>query len=258
MVPWSKSLGRNLSPSSPLALAAVALTGVVVGIINGMAGGASIISYPVLLAVGLGPLSAVVTNAIGATAANFAALRSHSTRLVTLVRDNRTLVLASVLGTAIGAAALLALPVRVLERAIPFLLLAATLTLLVPMRPHGTGLGPGRETAAIFGTGLYCGYFGPGQGVMVSATLARDPRRSPAVLNATKNAVVGVTALVSDAAYALSGHVHWPLAAALASGAAIGGHLGGRWSARLRPMAYRALVFAVGAGATVWLFATYY
>lgn len=236
----------------------MAATGLVVGVINGMAGGASIISYPVLLAVGLGPLSAVVTNAVGVTSANFMALRGHATSMRELVSRNRHLVVASVVGTAIGAAALLALPERTLERAIPFLMLAATMTLLVPARPHGNGLGARVETAAIFGTGVYCGYFGPGQGVMVSATLARDPRRSPAVLNATKNAVVGVTALVSDAAYAVSGHVHWAMAAALALGAGAGGHLGGRWSARLRPNVYRALLLTVGAGATCWLFATYY
>jgi uncharacterized membrane protein YfcA len=236
----------------------VAATGLLVGVINGMAGGASIISYPVLLAAGLSPLSAVVTNAVGVTSANFMALRVHAERLPIVLRQNRSLVLASVAGTTIGAAALLALPERTLERAIPFLMLLATMTLLIPTRSHGNGLGVGRETTLIFGTGLYCGYFGPGQGVMVAATLARDPRRGPAELNAVKNAVVGVTAMVSNVAYAFSGHVHWPLAATLAVGAGAGGYLGGHLSLRLHPAVYRGLLFAVGAGATTWLFHTYY
>lgn len=238
-------------------LLAVALVGALVGVINGMAGGASIISYPVLLWSGLGPVSAVVTNAVGVTAANFAALRAHSTRLPDLLRSNRVTTAASIVGTVIGAAALLTFPTRVLERSIPFLLAVATLTLLVrphPVRhPH-----PGSEAAAMFGTGLYCGYFGPGQGVMVTAVLARDARRTPAVLNATKNAVVGATATVSNVIYIASGHVHWPTAAALAAGSAVGGLYGGRWATRLPAAFYRGLVFAVGSLSTVWLFIEYY
>ena len=232
--------------------------GVIIGVINGMAGGASIISYPALLAVGLNPLSAVVTNALGAMPANFLALRHHKVPFMKLARENSTLIGASVIGTLIGAALLLNMPVTTLERLIPFLLLFATCTLLIPIPDRPTGMGVKKEVAAIFGTGLYCGYFGPGQGVMVSATLARDTRRTPSLLNATKNVIVGVTVVMSNVVYALSGHVNWAYAVALGIGAGIGGNFGGKWATQMSAKFYRLLVFAVGICSTIGLFIRYY
>ncbi len=236
----------------------IALIGIIVGVINGMAGGASIISYPSLLAVGLNPLSAVVTNALGAMPANFFAVRHHKVSFARLARDNATLIYASVVGTLLGAFLLLNMPISALQKLIPFLLLFATCTLLIPIPDRPTGMGPLKETSAIFVTGLYCGYFGPGQGVMVSATLARDSRRTPSLLNATKNVIVGVTVLMSNIVYALSGHVNWFYALALGVGAAVGGNFGGRWSIRMSAQFYRRLVFAVGIASTIGLFIKYY
>jgi uncharacterized membrane protein YfcA len=253
----SKSQAPSRSPDVMTYLA-VAAVGVLVGVINGMAGGASIISYPVLLWAGLSPLSAVVTNAIGATPANFAALRAHSGRLAQVLRDNAGLTAASVTGTVVGSTLLLTAPVAVLERLIPFLLASATATLLIKPPSHGSSLSRPVETTAMFGTGVYCGYFGPGQGVMVTAVLARDGRRTTSGLNAAKNTVVGVTAMVSNTVYAFSGHVQWGYAAALGLGAAVGGLYGGRWAGHQSAAFYRGLVFAVGTVASMWLFATYY
>ncbi|MEI6404950.1 MAG: sulfite exporter TauE/SafE family protein [Actinomycetes bacterium] len=236
----------------------VFITGIVVGIINGLLGGSSIISYPVLMAVGLNPLSAVVTNAVGVTPANFFALRAHKIPIKDLIRDNATLIGVSIIGTVAGALALLSQPISVLEKVIPFLLLAATATLFIPIPDHATGLSKRNEHLAIFGTGLYCGYFGPGQGLMVLATFARDARRSPRLINATKNIVVGVTAMVSNVMYMASGHVHWAFAAALGVGASIGGLFGGKWVGRLSVEVYRALIITVGICASVWLFIKYY
>ena len=232
--------------------------GVIVGVINGMAGGASIISYPALLAVGLNPLSAVVTNALGAMPANFLALRHHKVSFVNLARENATLILASVTGTFMGATFLLNMPIGTLEKLIPFLLLFATCTLLIPIPDRPKGMDNRKEAVAIFGTGLYCGYFGPGQGVMVSATLARDARRSPSLLNATKNVIVGITVVMSNIVYALSGHVNWACALALGIGAGIGGNFGGKWATQMSAAFYRRLVFTVGICSTIGLFIKYY
>ena len=236
----------------------ITCVGIVVGIINGMAGGASIISYPALLAVGLNPLSAVVTNALGAMPANFFAVRHHKVSFIVLARHNATLIYASVVGTLLGAFLLLNMPIGTLQKLIPFLLLFATCTLLIPIPERPSGMGAAKETAAIFGTGLYCGYFGPGQGVMVSATLARDARRSPSLLNATKNVIVGITVAMSNIVYALSGHVNWAYAAALGVGAALGGNFGGRWATQMSATFYRRLVFTVGIASTIGLFIKYY
>lgn len=233
------------------------VAGIVVGTINGMAGGASIISYPVMLALGLHPLDATITNALGTTSANFVAIRSSNYRIWDLIKLYKFLITISVIGSLIGATLLLAFPPHVFEHIVPFLLLGATLTLLLPTKP---AIGKRNETAEAVGiaaSGLYCGYFGPGQGVMVIASLARNPKR-PAVMNAAKNIIVGIPSTASNIVYLFSGHVHWLLAFALFLGSSIGGGLGGRWSTKMSPNFYRALVMVVGIGASIYLFKRYF
>ena len=104
------------------------------------------------------------------------------------------------------------------------------------------------------GSGLYCGYFGPGQGVLVIAILARNKARNPATLNAAKNVVVGFTSLVSNFVYIFSGRVHWLYVLALFIGSSFGGTLGGKWANKMPQIFYRSLVFIVGFSASIWLF----
>ena len=236
----------------------VACTGFLVGAINGMAGGASLISYPVMLALGLHPINAAVTNSLGVSSANFFAIRSspHSARK--LFRTYGALIALSVTGSVIGASLLLSLPPHVFEKIVPFLLLGATSTLLLPIKPR-----PGRrnEVVAAVGisaSGLYCGYFGPGQGVMVVAALARGKRDSPTAQNAAKNIIVGVTSLASNTIYLFSGRADWILVLALFIGSSFGGTLGGKWASRMSPNFYRGLIMTVGFGASLWLFARYF
>jgi uncharacterized membrane protein YfcA len=110
----------------------------------------------------------------------------------------------------------------------------------------------------MFGSGLYCGYFGPGQGVIVIAVLARDIRRDPKSLNTAKNLIVGWTSLISNIIYIFSGRAEWPFVLALVLGASIGGTFGGHWAARMPVLVYRALILSVGFGASLWLFQKYY
>ena len=180
---------------------AIAAVGLLVGVINGMAGGASVISFPVLLATGISPVSAAVTNAVGVTPANFFALIAIRHRIKDLVREYVSLIFISTAGAVIGSIALLTLPPRVFEKLVPFLLLGATLTLLIKVKPHRGKRHQSLENAGIAASGVYCGYFGPGQGVMVIAVLARDARRDPAVLNTAKNLIVGCTSIVSNIIY---------------------------------------------------------
>ncbi|HEY3293000.1 MAG TPA: sulfite exporter TauE/SafE family protein, partial [Candidatus Nanopelagicaceae bacterium] len=233
------------------------VAGIVVGTINGMAGGASIISYPVLLALGLHPLDATVTNAIGTTSANFVAIRSSKYKIWDLIKLYKFLIAISVIGSLIGATLLLAFPPHVFEHIVPFLLLGATLTLLLPTKPAIGRRNEKIETVGIAASGLYCGYFGPGQGVMVIASLARNPKK-PDVMNAAKNIIVGIPSAASNVIYLFSGHVHWMLAFALFVGSSIGGALGGRWASRMSPNFYKGLVMVVGIGASIYLFKRYF
>jgi uncharacterized membrane protein YfcA len=235
----------------------IAIAGLFVGLINGMAGGGSVISFPVLLATGLSPVSASITNALGVTPANFFALISIRHKVKELAREYAHLIWISIATSILGAWALINVPPEVFEKIVPFLLLFATASLLIKVKPHRGKHHKSLEYLGIGGSGFYCGYFGPGQGVMVIAVLARDSRRDPARLNSTKNLIVGCTSLVSNIIYIFSGLAHWPYVIALLLGSAVGGTLGGRWATRMSPLFFKGLVLITGFGASAWLFVKY-
>lgn len=236
----------------------VGLAGLVVGVINGMAGGASVIVYTVLMAIGLNPVAAAVTNAWGVTPANLVAQKVSTEKLTELYKTNWKLLWYSIIGTVIGAIALLNMPIALLEKAVPILLLIAGLSVLIPVRPNTNGLSVKQEQAAIFGTGLYCGYFGPGQGVMVAATLVRDSRRTPRNLNAVKNFITGYTAIVSNLIYLGSGQIQWRLVLLLAVTSGYGGWVGGKAAGRLSPVLYKTLLLLVGSAASAYFFTKFW
>jgi len=232
--------------------------GIIVGGINGMAGGASVISYPVLLATGMSPVSAAISNALGVTPANFFALIAVRHQMRAYFKEYKRLIIISIIGSTLGALLLLSVPPGIFEKMVPFLLLFASLSFLIKAKPDRGARHALVEKIGIAGSGLYCGYFGPGQGVMVIAVLARDIRRDPKTLNTAKNLIVGWTSLVSNVIYIFSGRAQWPFVIALLLGASIGGTVGGRWAARMPVAVYRALILSVGFGASAWLFKKYY
>ncbi len=232
--------------------------GILVGAINGMAGGASVISYPVLLATGMSPVNAAITNALGVTPANFFALIPVRDEIRSFFQEYRKLIFISIISASIGAVLLLTVPPGIFEKMVPFLLLFASLSFLIKAKPVRGAHHQLVEQVGIGASGLYCGYFGPGQGVMVIAALARDTRRDPQTLNTAKNLIVGGTSLVSNFIYIFSGRADWPFVIALLLGASIGGTGGGRLAGHLPHLLYRLLIIVVGLGASLWLFHKYY
>lgn len=235
----------------------IATTGLLVGIINGMAGGGSVVSFPVLLATGLSPVSAAMTNAVGITPANFFALISIRHRIKEIAHQYAQLIWISITASILGAVALINMPPAVFEKIVPFLLLFATLSLLIKVKPRVDPQLQLKENIGIAASGFYCGYFGPGQGVMVIAVLARDARRETADLNSAKNLIVGCTSIVSNVIYIFSGLVHWPFVLALLAGSTVGGTLGGHWATRMSAHFYKGLVLLTGFVASAWLFEKY-
>ena len=233
-------------------------TGILVGAINGMAGGASVISYPVLLATGMSPVNAAISNALGVTPANFFALIAVRHQMRAYLQEYKKLIIISIISSSVGAVALLTVPPGVFEKMVPFLLLFASLSFLIKAKPDRSARQALLEKFGIAASGLYCGYFGPGQGVLVIAVLARDIRRDPKTLNTAKNLIVGLTSLISNIIYIFSGRADWPVVIALVIGASIGGTVGGRWAARMPKALYRGLILTVGFGASAWLFKKYY
>jgi uncharacterized membrane protein YfcA len=236
----------------------IAVIGLIVGVINAMAGGASILVYTALISIGFNPVAASVTTAWGVTPANLVAQKVSAGTIKELYQENSRLLWFSIVGTIIGAVALLNMPISVLEKAVPVLLLIAGLSVLIPVNRKIGKLTKVKEEAIIFATGLYCGYFGPGQGVMVAATLARDPRRKTLDLVGLKNFITGYTAIVSNLIFLTSGQIHWRLVVLLGLTSGFGGWLGSRAAVKMSPLLYRALLLSVGVGASIWFFKKYW
>ena len=234
------------------------LVGLLVGIFNGAAGGASVFSFPVLVAVGLNPISAAITSAIGVSPANIFALASKRHEVKPIMREHAKILIACSLGAAVGAIALVMVPEENFKRLVPFLLLIASCSLLIKVAPALTALERRIEISLMLAIGIYCGYFGPGQGVMVIAVLARDAGRSVASVNIGKNVIVGISNLPSICIFAVSGMADWGLALALLIGSSAGGYFGGRVANRFSRSTYKWIIFSVGITSTFWFFYKYW
>lgn len=241
----------------------VVLAGIAAGAINGVVGSGTLITYPVLLALGVPPVSANATNttglSVGSLSSAFAYRRELSGRRSVLV----PMLIASATGAAVGALLVLALPERVFTVIIPWLILGAVV--LVALQPvisrqvrrraeiktidptqHRVGV-----TAGVGFTGIYGGYFGAAQGVILMAVLGLLYDANPQHANAAKNLMAAAANLSAAFVFILAGRVWWWSAVCLALGALIGGSVGAQGARRLPPQALRAAVVVVGVIAAV-------
>jgi uncharacterized membrane protein YfcA len=249
---------------SPLEFAFLALAGVGAGLTGSIAGLASLISYPALLATGIAPVTANVTNtvalvlnSVGSVSASRPELQGEGRRLLPLVG-------AAVLGGAAGAALLLSTPSEAFERVVPFLIAAASVAILVQRPPRelaaegaaahaGAGRDPRWLPAAVFVVGIYGGYFGAAAGVLLLATFLLATGEGVPRSNAMKNAVLGVANGVAAFGYVLLTDVAWSAALPLAVGLFVGGLIGPRVVRRSPPAALRRLIAVAGLGLALHL-----
>jgi uncharacterized membrane protein YfcA len=201
-----------------------------------IAGLASLVSYPALLAVGLTPVAANVTNTValvfssaGSVAGSRPELRGQRPRI-------RELGAIAVAGGLVGGAILLLTPAGSFERVVPWLIGLGSLTILVPRRPtvhfddghlHDTPAPASRALfAGIFLIGVYAGYFGAAAGVLMLALFLITTPDTLARCNALKNVVLGISNVVAAVIFAIFGPVHWLVALPLAAGVLVGGRTG--------------------------------
>src|SRR5512144_1470625 len=214
----------------PADVAVLLGAGVVAGVVSTVVSFASLVSYPALLAVGLPPVAANVTNtvalvftAVGAAAGSRPELAGQGRRVLRL-----GLVTAG--GGAAGAALLLLSPLRAFEAAAPWLIAGSSLLLLAQPRitpPTGRGRrGTSVLLVALFAVATYVGYFGAAGGVLMLAVLAAMLDQPLVRTNAVKNTISGAANGVAAVTFAVFGPVHWMAAAPLAAGFLVGGWLG--------------------------------
>jgi uncharacterized membrane protein YfcA len=243
---------------SAVDLLLVAGSAVVAGFVNALAGGGTLLTFPMLMAVGLPAVDANVTNTVALCPGYIGGIFAQRQDLTGQHRRLGLLLPAGVVGGVLGGVLLLASGERLFRTLVPFLILGATglLALQQPVRRwlqrHAeAGSGPRRARAiaaagAVAAAAVYGGYFGAGLSVIVLAVLGVLLDDSLTRLNALKQAIGLAVNGAAALFFVASGHVVWRAAIVMAIGALAGGALGGRLAARVRPATLRAVIVAVG------------
>ena len=248
---------------SPLEALAIAGAGLAAGTINTVVGSGTLITFPTLLAFGYPAVLANVSNTVGLVPGSISAVVATRGELPGQGRRLATLGCASLSGALVGAVLLLALPHSVFRRVVPALILVAcVLVALQPAlnrrlahlrerRPHGGAA----LFAAVFASGVYGGYFGAAQSVIMIALLGVFLGDALHRLNAAKNVLTLVVNGVAALFFVAVTQVAWAAAGLVALGAVAGGQVGGVLARRLPAAGLRAAIVVVGVTAAVVLLA---
>ncbi len=235
----------------------VGLAAIAAGAVNALAGGGTLITFPMLTAVGVPAVAANVTNTvalcpgyIGGTLAQINDLKGQQKRLWYLL-------LAGVIGGLIGGILLLHTGEKLFRGLVPFLILAASLLLAIQdpvrgwltrrMQANPSGASHEQWSALPVGVAaIYGGYFGAGLSVIILAALGLTFEDSLTRLNALKQLISFSVNVAAAIFFLFSGKVVWLAALVMAVGALIGGVLGGRLAGRVKPATLRWMVVSIG------------
>lgn len=246
---------------------AIAAAGVAAGTINTVVGSGTLITFPVLLAVGYPPLTANVSNGLGLVPGSLFGAIGYRSELKGQGRRVRRLGVGSVIGAVIGAALLLTLPPKAFGAVVP-VLIAIALVLVVIQPWLAKRLAKQRDSDAggedtrgdpprdgwllwsgALATGVYGGYFGAAQGVLllgIMGSLLPEPLQR---LNAVKNVLAMLANLASGIVFVFAAHVAWLAVALIAVGSGIGGVVGARIGKALPPVVLRGVIVLIGLAA---------
>jgi len=239
---------------------AIALAGLWAGTINTVVGSGTLVTFPVLVALGYPPLVATTSNAVGLTPGTIAGAFGYRSELegqrARLIRYG----IASMFGAIGGTVLLLSLPPDAFETIVPILVLLAIA--LVAVQPLLTKRLKQRTVTResspllyglIFLIGVYGGYFTAAQGIMLVAAMGLLVADSLQRLNAFKNVLAAVVNLVAGTIYAFVAPVDWTVIGILAVSSTVGGLLGAVIGRRLSPAVLRGVIVVVGIVAVVVL-----
>ena len=241
--------------------AIIALAGLWAGLINTVVGSGTLVTFPVLVALGYPPVTATTSNAIGLITGSITGAVGYRSEMVGHGRRVARYAVASLLGAVGGTVLLLSLPADAFETVAPILVGVSVLLVLVQpvlSRRLSARVAVDRKESPllyvlIFLVGIYGGYFTAAQGIMlvgVMGLLLTDPLQR---LNAFKNALTAVVNLAAGLIYAFVAPISWPVVGVLAVSSIIGGLLGASIGRRLSPTVLRAVIVVIGVIAVVHL-----
>ena len=242
---------------SILELGAVGLAAVAGGFVNAIAGGGTLITFPMLTAVGVAPVIANVTNTVALCPGYVGGTYAQRSDLTGQGRRMWMLLPTGILGGITGGVLLLSTSDTTFRKLIPYLILTAVVLLAFQdqMRnavmgrisgDHATHPHEAWSIPLIFLAAIYGGYFGAGLGVMMLAVLGLVLDDTLTRLNALKQSLSFVINIAAAIFFLFSGKVLWTAAAVMAVGALAGGLLGGRVASRIKPVILRWIVVVVG------------
>ncbi|MGW2329069.1 sulfite exporter TauE/SafE family protein [Streptomyces sp. NPDC001700] len=251
---------------TPWEMVAVFVAGVGAGGINSVVGSGTLITFPVLLATGLPPVTATVSNALGLIPGSVSGAIGYRKELAGQGRRVLKLSAGALVGGLAGATLLLTLPSTAFERIVPTLVgLALVLVLLQPViskrvrarreksegrakRDGGLGLLVGLTLASVYG-----GYFAAAQGIIYMSLMGMLLDEPMQRLNGIKNVLAAVVNSVAALFFLFAADFNWTAVVLIAVGSALGGMTGAAVGRRFSPAALRALIVTVGTAAIVQL-----
>ncbi len=237
---------------------ALLAAGMAAGMINIIVGAGTLITFPTLLFFGYAPLVANVSNTVGLVAAGVTGIHGYRRELAGQGEVLRRLMPLSFLGAVTGALLLLWLPASAFDAIVPVLIALGLLLVVFGPRlkawaaaRHQDEESTGRRVllaVGIFGCGVYGGYFGAAQGVLMVGTMSALMVISLQRINGLKNVLVTLANAVAAVIFIIVApdKVDWAVAGLIALGALAGGYLGARTGRRLSPTVLRALIVVVG------------
>lgn len=242
-------------------VALLAAVGICASAVNAVVGSGTLLTYPVLLALGLSPVVANGTSTTGLSVGSMGSAFAYRSELISRARVLFPPTIMALVGGILGASLVVRLPERVFTAVVPWLIFIAVL--LVAFQPLITRAlrhrkrhlrGPGRDLP-IWGLiiGTYGGYFGAAQGVMYMAILGLRYDEDMQHANAAKNLMGFVANAAAAAVFVLSGLWVWQYAAALAMSSWFGGYFGGRFARKIPPTILRLIIIVVGTYAAGYL-----
>ena len=254
-----------MGPAEALAILGV---GLAAGAVNAVVGSGSLITFPTLLAFGFPPVVANVSNNVGLVPGNVSGALGYRRELAGQRSRLLWLGIFSALGSAAGAVMLLALPAGAFKFIVPVLILVSCVLVLLQPRLSAriaarrkqageTGARHDRGgsvlAGGVLGAGIYGGYFGAAQGVLVIGLLGSFIDENMQRINGAKNVLVGIVNGVAAIIYIIFAPVSWPAVLLVAAGSTIGGLLGARVGRKLPPLALRVIIVVIGVVAVVKL-----
>ncbi len=247
---------------TPLHALAIFGAGIAAGTINTVVGSGTLITFPVLLGFGYAPVTANVSNTIGLVPGSASGAIGYRRELRGQRHRTIPLAVASLLGGAVGATLLLTLPASAFKAIVPaFIAIALLLIIFQPRlaralahlrRPAHAHAGP-VATLGVFASGVYGGYFGAAQGILLLSILGLALDDDLQRINALKVVLAGLVNAIAAVIFALVAHVAWLAALLIAVGSTIGGVIGARAGRRLPEVALRGVIVVVGVIAIVRL-----